>query len=127
LSAALAVNGQDEICDSLGGEDCDFGIRLDRLGAVPMFITKACATLEDEYGHWDKPLTRLDKPWPGPEGPFSSNALVERLQRETSRVWTIGNDYTLQQIRDDVQAGKPFPIPTQPTKHWVDDQPLSEM
>jgi hypothetical protein len=126
IEHALAVNGQDEIYDSIGGEDWDFGTRLERLG-VPMKITRACGTVEDELGHGDNPVIRLDKPWPGPDGPYSSNALLTRLQREASRTWTLGNAFNLRELRERALRGEPFPIPVAPTHHWVDNQPLSEM
>ncbi len=63
LETALIVNGQDEIYDSNGGEDWDFGIRVERTG-VKMIISKLCGTYEDEEGHYcEAAMVRLDKPW----------------------------------------------------------------
>lgn len=127
LSLALAVNGQDEIADTIGGEDYDFGIRLERAGAV-IRITKDCGTYEDENGHHtEAPMVRLDKPQKGWDGPYTSNLLLNRLQRESSRSWTIGNDYKLMDVRSLILAGGEFPVPAPGLKHWVDGQPLSDM
>lgn len=127
LEHALLVNGQDEIHDSIGGEDYDFGERLERAGA-PIFISRACGTFEDEDGHnTEAPVIRLDKPWSGGDGPYSSNYLFNQLRREKDRIWTLGNTFNLRELRDRVLAGEPFPIPTAPATHWVDGQPLSEM
>jgi N-terminal domain of galactosyltransferase len=150
LEAALRVNGQDEVYDGIGGEDYDFGTRLERAG-MKVFISRSCGTLEDEDAHHAEASTvRLDKPWPPTErragrslspagwsmpaepdnvsdGPYSSNYLFHRSQRESARVWTLGNAFNLRDLRADVLAGKPFPIPTGPTQHWVDGQPLAEM
>jgi hypothetical protein len=128
LEAAMGVNGQDEINDIIGGEDYDFGLRLSRTG-IRMHITRQCGTVEDENAHGaDVPMVRLDKPWPGHDGPYSSNKLFNRLLREdAARTWTIGNEFVLREVRDRVLAGNPFPVPTEPSRHWVDGQPLSEM
>lgn len=128
LSAALAVNGQDEIHDSIGGEDYDFGIRLERVG-VPMRISKTCMTIEDEDAHHaEAPMIRLDKSWPGEDGPYSSNFLLARLLRETSRVHAVGNRYNLADERARVLAGGSLPLPPADVmRHWVDGQPLSEL
>jgi len=149
LEHALRVNGQDEIADSVGGEDYDFGERLERAGSA-VYISRKCGTFEDEDGHHNQAaMVRLDKPWPpdpggtprlltpsgwtvqeteanAADGPYSSNCIQSRMRRE-GRTWTAGNAYNLRELRDRVLAGEPFPIPTEPTHHWVDGQPLSEM
>ena len=128
LARALQVNGQDEIHDTIGGEDYDFGIRLERVGAN-LFIHKACGTIEDEDGHHtEAAMVRLDKPWADRwMGPYSSNYLLNKLQKEDRRSGPIGNPWNLAEIRDKVLAGGEFPIPTGPDKHWVDGQPLAEL
>jgi N-terminal domain of galactosyltransferase len=150
LEDALRVNGQDEVYDGIGGEDYDFGTRLERAGAR-IFITRACGTLEDEDAHHAEASTiRLDKPWPPSErrparsltpagwsmpaepdrasdGPYSSNYLFHRCMRESNRAWTLGNAFNLRDLRASVLTGQPFPVPTGPTEHWVDGQPLAEM
>lgn len=128
LELALAVNGQDEKCDTIGGEDYDFGIRLERAGAS-IRLSAGCGTFEDEDGHHtEAPMVRLDKPWPGPDGPYSSNYLLHRLLRERGRYWTIGNEFVLREVRLQVLSGGGFPeLSTAPVLHWVDGQPLSEM
>lgn len=149
LEHALRVNGQDEIHDTIGGEDYDFGERLERLGSV-IYIDRTCGTFEDEDGHHtEAPMVRLDKPWPptsngmprtillgawsdaaapnAADGPYSSNYLFNRLRRERDRIWTHGNQFNLRELRDQVLGGAPFPVPTEPTTHWVDGQSLCEM
>jgi hypothetical protein len=151
LEYALSVNGQDEIHDTIGGEDYDFGERLGRVGAQ-IFISRTCGTFEDEDGHHSEaPMIRLDKAWPpgsnvrvtgdgaghliygldkpvsGADGPYSSNYLFNRLRRDTDRSWTLGNVFNLRDLRARVLSDEPFPIPTEPAAHWVDGQSLSEM
>lgn len=149
LDHALRVNGQDEIYDTIGGEDYDFGERLQRSGSE-IYISRSCGTFEDEDGHHtEAPMIRLDKPWPpvplgqprtlspgswsasaapdSADGPYSSNYLFNRLRRDAGRIWTLGNDFDLRDTRQRVLNGEPFPIPTGPEVHWVDGQPLEEM
>ncbi|HJT36827.1 MAG TPA: hypothetical protein VJ818_00240, partial [Actinomycetota bacterium] len=127
LEAALKVNGQDELCDTIGGEDYDFGFRLERSGA-DIYGDRTCGTFEDEDGHHaEAPMIRLDKPWPGEHGPYSSNYLLHRLRNEQSRYLPLGNNFDLRALRDRVLAGEDFPIPTEPTNHWVDGEPLRRM
>ena len=124
---ALRLNGQDEIHDIIGGEDYDLGIRAGRTG-TRISISRACGTFEDEDGHHtEAAMVRLDKPWPGSQGPFSSNYLLNRLTQESSRTTTIGNHFDLRELRNRVLRGEDFPIPGEPVRHWVDGQPLSEM
>jgi hypothetical protein len=129
MAAALNVNGQDEIHDSIGGEDYDFGIRLARAG-VAICISRSCGTMEDEDGHHaEMPMVRLDKPWPGSDGPYSSNYLLNRLHREQSRTWTIGNEFSLREMRASVASGQGYPVvsPEGRHQHWVDGQLLAEL
>jgi len=127
MELALKVNGQDEIHDTIGGEDYDFGIRLERAGAITR-ISRMCGTFEDEDGHHNQStMVRVDKPWAGADGPYTSNLLLNRLLSESDRFATVGNGYTLRELRQRVLSGEPFPVPTEPTKHWADGQPLSEM
>lgn len=149
LEHALRVNGQDEIHDTIGGEDYDFGERLERSGSS-VFINRACGTFEDEDGHHtEAPMIRLDKPWPPAtiraprtfytgnwsapaepdhvgDGPYSSNYLFNRLRRD-QRISTLGNAFDLRELRERVLAGESFPAPVGPDVHWVDGQPIAEM
>jgi len=127
LDLALKVNGFDEICDSIGGEDYDFGTRLERAGGRIVF-DPSCGTLEDEDAHHtDDIKVRLDKPWPSADGPYSSNRLLNLLLRDMGRYLPLGNNFDLAKVRETVLAGGQFP-PVEPgMKHWVDGQPLSEM
>lgn len=125
LEAALRVNGQDEQCDSIGGEDYDFGIRLERAG-FPIRANRSCMTVEDEDLHHDgMPMFRLNKPVQE-HGPYSSDKMLHELQTST-RSWTQGNSFSLRALRERVTQGGDLPSPDGPTRHWVDGQPLSEV
>lgn len=121
LKTALTVNGYDEIYN--GGalyDDGDFGIRVGRTG-IDMMITRTCGTIEDELGHTENSAIRIDN------GSHNGNVLIDQLRRDSNRIWTVGNVFNLKELRDRTLAGNPFPIPTEPSTHWVDGQPLSGM
>jgi hypothetical protein len=61
------------------------------------------------------------------DGPYASNYILNRLLRESDRTRTIGNPFNLFELRTRILAGEPFSVSTEPTVHWVDGQPLSEM
>jgi hypothetical protein len=147
LELALRVNGEDEITNSIGGDDYDFGMRLGRGGGA-IRISRLCETIEDEDGHHTEGVIKItqgatladyedrsgawtvshDRPWDGPDGPCVSNYLLNRLMRETDRSWTIGNDYGLRHVREMILSGGEFPpVPIRPVRYWVNDQLLSEL
>ena len=146
LESALAVNGVDEIHDGVaGGEDYDFGIRLERLGST-IRICRTCLTVEDGPAHqsenvrladlqqwikcvdmwWDlshpeaRDYQRAETGWANVRGVRASDAIRDRLRRETARVWSVGNNFNLRELREKMLRGESFPIPTEPTRRWVD-------
>jgi predicted O-methyltransferase YrrM len=127
LDLALKVNGQDEIYDPIGGEDYDFGIRMERAGAV-LRISRSGGTFEDEDGHHNQGvMLRQDKPWAGPDGPYVSNMLYHRLMREASRIDPLGNSFQLSELRARALTGQSFPEAPTSANYWSDGQPLAEM
>lgn len=138
LEDYIAVNGQDEICDSLGGEDYNFGIRIERLGKT-IWYNRNMLTLESEEAHYEEPpYLRLDKATPGnPDGHDSSHIVLNRTLR--GGVWTQGNHYNLASARKAVRANMGFPainavetyfdgvIAATPSTHFPDGQPIREM
>ena len=127
LELALDVNGVDEINDSIGGEDYDFGLRLERAGGEVWFC-KTCGTIEDEMAHHaEAPMVRLDKPWFGSDGPYSSNYLLNTLMRDPGIVRARGNDFNLRVLRESLRNSGEWPKPPPGVRHWVDGQLLSEM
>ena len=146
LELALSVNGEDEITNSIGGDDYDFGMRLERGGGAIRF-SRLCETIEDEDGHHTEGVIKIsqgdmpsdytdrpgawtvshDKPWPGPDGPCASNYLLNQLMRAPERSWTLGNAFVLRDVRAQVLAGGAFPIIQPGLRHWVDGRALADM
>lgn len=56
LQAILDTGGKDEFLARAGGEDCDWGVRLENAGWKPqMFFDSRCAYVEDELLHYTGP------------------------------------------------------------------------
>lgn len=126
LEDYLAVNGSDEICDAIGGEDYNLGLRLEKLGRT-IWYNRNMLTLESEEAHYeDPPFIRVDKKTPdNPDGHDSSNVILTRTFRGGMN--TMGNLYNLRELRQRIKGGQSFPVPTEPATHWPDGQPLGEM
>ena len=116
---ALRVNGQDEIYDAIGAEDCDLGVRLERDGAL-MIINRTCRTFEDADGH-KQSLPRMI----GADD--LCRVLFDRLRQEKERIMPLGNAFDLRALRDAVLAGEPFLVPVGPETYWVDGSSLSDL
>lgn len=117
---ALQVNGYDEFCDGLGFEDVFFGLMLANRGYKVRFDTRMAMVEDRTEGKTGPVMVKRDK---GQSPNDKSHGQLDRLRglkRST-------HDWDLRQVRDAVLAGKPWPVPTEPTKDWWDGQPLSEM
>lgn len=117
LEWALAVNGYDETCDGLGMEDCIFGLMLQN-NKFPIKFDRRMKMVEDRSPEaLGAPMKREDK---GVSPNDKSHALLALLRDRT----TARHDLNLRQIRNEVLAGQPFPVPAGPTIDWYDGQPI---
>lgn len=127
LDYAIRVGGQDEIYDSLGGEDWDFGIRLERAG-FPIFYNRNARSYESEELHHESNFSvfqrRIDKKM---GDTHSSNILLKRLMEEPNRITPLGNQFTLSELKNYLEMTGKFPVPNYPTTHWPDGQKLIHM
>lgn len=119
LEWALAVNGYDETCDGLSMEDVIFGLMLQN-NQYPIAYDKRMKIVEDrtpeEIG---KPMRREDK---GVSPNDKSHAMLNMLCGSKRAM----HQWDLSEIRKQVLAGGPFPIPTEPKLDWYDGQPIAE-
>jgi GT2 family glycosyltransferase len=123
LDAALAVNGNDELyCGQMGGEDCDFGIRLARYGYRVFFDPKCLVhyvvspadpmSLSLKPETYSKDLEVELKQHPKErlldDGilHFANEWLIQLLQKQKSRYWTLGNAFQLSVLRDEYEELK---------------------
>lgn len=123
LQWALDVNGFEEGCDGLTGEDYIFGMMLAnagyRIDFVPeMFVLQDRApgneSCKGSYACRDKGKSPRDK----------SHAALERFGKRSRTEFTPD----LRALRARVAAGDGFPIPSDPDpKDWYDGEPIRTM
>lgn len=128
LAAILDINGFDEDCDSMGGEDYSAGIVLENHG-WPVYYHQGMCTLEDGPLHRAGPsFIRMTKQR-SPRSTFTqenaSRAYLDRIQGDPS--YKANPRFSLRTLREDTLDGAPFPVPDFPRTDWRDGQPLEEM
>lgn len=158
LDQALAVNGYDEIYSGqIGGDDCDFGVRLERAG-LPLFYGAEAVIFQmlKTHNYAGEPVLMADRVDQNPDwvggveksdyklNPLSSRkpkeltlesgrtcyaneTLIERLGFEHRRIGTVGNPFCIQDVRAKVQRGEAFPPHRHVGVDWRDGQLLKEM
>jgi Glycosyl transferase family 2 len=136
----LTVNGLDEMCDLMGGEDSHLGTRLEYLG-VPVRYSRRMLTFESQEIHWQPGgLPRLDKVTDresymlrlrrfglsrrSVEGRCDSSHMIVDILHGTRQIQSLGNYYHLRILseRNIDQTVRHFP-----RTHWFDGQPLDQM
>ncbi len=121
LEAFLQVNGwPEDISGGIGFEDCLTGVVLGNAGWRFRYDTRLMTWESEEDHHTEPPFKKTDK---GVSPKDKSHAALEAAYK----LKRFDNNFDLRAMRQDVLAGKPFPIPTGPTKDWYDGQPLAEM
>jgi glycosyltransferase involved in cell wall biosynthesis len=122
LAWLLEVNGFEEGCDSVGGEDYILGLMLENRGRK-IELDPAMHIEQDRrglsHGH---PLPRLDK---GISPRDKSHAMNDRFRHRTHTEFTSD----LRALRELAQAGKPLPIPDPSIDYrdWYDGAPIRDM
>lgn len=141
-SDMIQVNGFDELCDSIGGEDYHLGVRLNNAGKK-IYFDKTMYTVESEEMHnqpylmlrddrviEDKGLymKRLYEKFAvhkriQPNGRQDSSHMLLDILYGTRQVASRYNFYSIEECR---ATGK---LPGVPDidKHWFDDKPLAEL
>ncbi len=123
LEWGLVVNGFDELMDSVSMEDVIFGSMIEN-NNFPVFFDPRMKIVEDRTpGELGTDMKRYSKEL----HPHDTNDKTHKLLHRLRHVKRAEHDWNLREIRENVLKGQPFPIPTQPTHDWFDNQPLSEM
>jgi hypothetical protein len=124
LSVILQVNGYDEICNTMGGEDYHYGMRLEKLG-IPIYYNRNVVFYESEeladqcnvFLRRNPLLTKekyhelmtkynITKRWV-PDARYDLVTLVlDMLTR--NKPWAEGNAYILSELRTYIQNGGTF-------------------
>ncbi len=122
VEAALEVNGfPEDLCGGLGFEDVCFGLTLGNTNKFSFQYDKRMMTYESEEAHFvDKAMKKTDKG----VSPFDKSHAALNIAKSSKN---FPNSFNLREMRERVQAGEPFPIPTSPLHDWFDSQLISEM
>jgi glycosyltransferase involved in cell wall biosynthesis len=124
LSVILQVNGYDEICNTMGGEDYHYGMRLEKLG-IPIYYNRNVVFYESEEladqcnvflrrnplltkEKYQELMTKynITKRWV-PDARYDLVTLVlDMLTR--NKPWAEGNAYILSELRTYIQNGGTF-------------------
>jgi hypothetical protein len=136
----LAVNGFDELCDVIGGEDWHLGIRLEWSGSAIYYSRRMLTTESDDLAQQDDMPLRLDKltdeqfymqrlldfgvTQRATEGHYDSSHLLLDILYGTRSIRSIGNYYDLAELNE---ANLLETVERFPRYHWFDQQPLVEM
>ena len=136
----VEVNGYDELCDLIGSEDYDLGLRLERSGAA-IYYSRRMLTIESEELHRQgEPLARMDKAADeqtymqrlldfgvdhrSTDGPCDISHLVLDINYGTRAVRSLGNYYDLAELDESNLLDT---VECFPRYHWFDQQPLNEL
>ena len=121
----LSINGYDEDCDSMGGEDYIAGIMLEKQG-VKLWYEPQMRTLESEELHYaEAPFKRMIKKTGAFRDKDASHAILNRVK--LGKRHRAPNYCDLRALRQQVLAGGAFPVSQVPEHDWRDAQPLREM
>jgi len=136
----VAVNGFDELCDAVGGEDWQCGVRLEWSGA-PLVYCRAMLTVESEEGHRTGGSPRRIDPVLPPsayvrrlrdfgvtrrqvDGPWDCSHMILDLLYGTRSNQTLGNYYLLETLDESGLCALPRRFPE---THWFDSRALGDL
>jgi hypothetical protein len=123
LEWCLEVNGFDETCDGISGEDTMFGLMLHNNG-FPIRFDKRMMMIEDRTPDEIGPVMRRQDKGVSPND--KSHALLARL-KGLKRALNEPCGWDLRKVRADVRRNKPFPEPPQVEyRDWYDGQLIKE-
>jgi hypothetical protein len=124
LEAALHVNGSPEQCNGLGMEDSVLGMLLNNNHYVIKYDPRAMLIEDRTPGLIGDPIPRTSKEKHPHDKNDKAHKLLDWAKTAKRSVQPFGD---LRKLRDEVQSGKPFPIMTEPTHDWYDNQPLKDL
>ncbi len=134
------VNGFDELCDSIGGEDYHLGIRLENSG-YKIWYDRRMLTIESEELHnQDYKMLREDRVLSEesymkllaeygvysrirPKGNLDSSHIILDILYGLRQRTTLGNNYNIKMQRQN----KTLPSQRGDELHWFDNKILSEL
>jgi GT2 family glycosyltransferase len=134
----VALNGFDELCDPIGGEDYHLGLRIEWAG-VPVHYCRAMLAIESEEHHeqpavverrdtvlddgvYMRRLREFGVRHRSTSGPYDGGHLLLDIQLGTRSLTTMGNYYDLGTLAETDLVGT---IERFPRNHWLDQRPLA--
>ena len=136
----LQLNGFDELCDSIGGEDWQLGIRLELAGEAIWYDRRMLSVESEELHCLGTPFERIDRMLPPAAymerledfgvrqrrvpGPCDSSHMLLDIVYGTGSPSTQGNYYWLADLEE---SGLEATTRRFPRRHWFDDIPLTEL
>lgn len=124
IEALLKINGFDEDCDSVGGEDYVAGIMMQKFGYRFMYDTRAMTLESEEFHHVEPSTLRIDK---GVSPNDKSHAILKMVMGGRAFAPNYFGEGGIRDLRKRILAGEPFPPIDHPDRDWFDGQLLSEM
>ncbi len=122
VEAFLTVGGWPEFCDGLGFEDCILGHALENHG-FPMVYDKRMMTFESEEHHAIEPAFKRSDFGVSPNDKSHSALHIGQQSRYFENYYLGG----IRKMREEVLAGKPFPIVNNPQHCWYSGKKLSDL
>ncbi|MEO8487710.1 MAG: hypothetical protein ABI585_15390 [Betaproteobacteria bacterium] len=137
--ALLAVNGFDELCDTIGFEDCQLGIRMGYAG-IDLHYDRSMTIVKSQDHNSRSRLVREDRVLPPDaylerlaefgvparrtNGNFDSSQMLLDIVLGTESPATHGNYYWLADLTPGTfdRTRRRFPV-----RHWFDDVPLATL
>lgn len=136
----VELNGFDELCDPVGGEDYHLGLRIEFSG-VPIHYCRSMLAIESEELHHQPAVVERYDTLVDPDmymrrlrefgvrerstgGPCDGGHLLLDILLGTRARTTMGNYYSLRTLGEaDLEAT----VMRFPRSHWLDQRPLSEL
>lgn len=136
----VELNGFDELCDPIGGEDYHLGLRIEWAG-VPIHYTRAMLAIESEERHHEALVVKRYDTTVAPgvymrrlrefgvrhrstDGPCDGGHLLLDILLGTRTLRTMGNYYSLAALGERDLEGT---VERFPRHHWVDQRPLASL
>lgn len=139
-SDIIGINGFDELCDSIGGEDYQLGIRLQHNGKTLWYDVSMYTVESEELHNQDYLMRREDRVLPKdkymkqlsgfgvdrrvqPNGNWDSSHMILDILYGTQQRQARYNYYNI----DECRTQKKLPLVPEIDRHWFDAKMLSEI